>query len=116
MLNAIIKYFQDKSTIIAKLEKLERENEALDLEVFNLEKELEEAYASIRRRTDSINSLQLLLVNKNAHIAIIKEESRKLFYHTTDLLQNTHLTPAGELEDALLMVERLTRSDQDANA
>ena len=72
----------------------------------------------------------LLLVNKNVDIAVIKEESRKLFYHTTELLQNTHLTPAGELEAALSLVERLTRatpgsvvelnkttrSDQDANA
>ena len=130
MLNAVIKYFQDKSTLISKVEQLEHENDALALEVFNLEKELEEAYASIRRRTASINSLQLLLVNKNVDIAVIKEESRKLFYHTTELLQNTHLTPAGELEEVLSMVERLTRatpgsvvelkkitrSDQDANA
>lgn len=130
MLNTVIKYFQDKSTLISKIEQLERENDALDAEVFDLEKELEETYASIRHRTDSVNSLQLLLANKNVDIAVIKKESRKLFYHTTELLQNTHLTPAGELEDALLMVERLTRatpervdelkkltrSDQDANA
>lgn len=116
MLDTIIRYFKDKRNLIREIEQLERENEALDLEVFNLEKELEGAYSSLRRRSDSLNALQLLVVTKNADIAIIKEESRKLFYHTTELLQNTHLTPVGELEDALLMVERLTRSDQDANA
>lgn len=109
MVHRLIALFTDKSKLAKRIEVLERENSIIEEENFNLEENIENMRATIRQGTEQSWALQRRLEDKAIMLDTVKEESRKLAYHVQQLLENTHLTPAGELAYALASVEALTR-------
>ena len=116
MIGYLSKMFQKKSTLLKKLDELEHENDALDAENFELAERLEEMHVTMRCHTLHVVNTHRTLEAMVLEIDTLKTESRKLYYHTKEMISNARLVPAGELAESLNIVERLTRSDKDANA
>lgn len=113
MISYIINIFKNKNDLVKKVEELERKLESFEVESLQLDEALEEMRKTVHSRTEQVWATQRRFEDKVFELDILKTESRKLYYHTKEMISNAHLVPAGELEESLNTVERLTRVNKE---
>ena len=104
----LLNYLKTKSELIKNLGEVYDENDRLENESYEWENKAKYHRDMFNKASEHLYSTNKRLEAKQVEFTTLALEARKLSHLVTEVMTNTHIIPAGELEECINKIASIT--------